>query len=155
MPLKKKQKPSKPQTQQKPAKKAEKSCEICGRDNRDDRRLGPLITVEKSSITAHYKCVLFCPKTLKRGEYGVDGIAGMTADFIRSKANVSNRWYIFIPSKYSDFRFIFMALIRIIIFISFILYRFALTVSAAERAQAAVRMSERTWHQNFVIGSTT
>lgn len=105
MPSQKRQKTKKPQ------KQPVKSCEICGRANRDDRRLGPLITVEKSFITAHYQCVLFCPKTPETGEYGVDGIAGMTARFIRDEGKrvKSLVLEIFIPTKYFVFGFVSVA----------------------------------------------
>lgn len=80
-------------------KKQVKTCEICGRSDRKDRLLGPLITVNQS-ITAHYHCVLFCPKTPGKEEYGEDGIGGMTARFIRSEGKRANplvRAIFFIP----------------------------------------------------------
>lgn len=78
-------------------KKFARKCEICCRDTYEARMLGPLMHTK--TISAHYNCVLFSPVAPTAVNLAphqeADGIAGVTARFIREEGGRSKQLVIF------------------------------------------------------------
>lgn len=70
-----------------------KKCRICTRSTRDENTLGPFR--ETDTVAAHYKCVLFSPVVPDKLDFDPNGIAGMSARFIRDEGRRAEPLVIF------------------------------------------------------------